>query len=473
MFKIISDKEVKMIHEGSLALLKRVGVEVPHEETLKRLAAAGALVDFDRKRVRIPEEIIFSSLEQCGKSFILYGIDPAKMARFGCGEMNFNSIAGEAHWLEEETMTRRYTVASDVDAACRVGEALEHIDIVGAMSSPQDAPPQIQDVIALQRMVKNTTKPVTFWFTSRASAAYICEMLAAVAGSEKAAAQKPLTCNFFEPISPLRFPYQGIDLLYETARFPLPVSIGPMVQAGATGPATLAGTLTLENAEILVGICITQLISPGVPVCYGGIPHIFDMKTTQMVFSGPEQALMAVAMIQMGKFYGLPVYTNTGLTDSKIPDAQAGMECALSLIYAVNAGSDIFGHLGICGVDQAASLSMLIMQNEIIGFIKRMKKGIKVTEETLALDVIESVGIGGNFLAEEHTLLNYRNEFWFPELLNRDFFETWKSKGAKDMAEVCRDKKEKILKSPPAVHLDDSLSREIDRIAASAKRNLS
>ena len=130
-----------------------------------------------------------------------------------------------------------------------------------------------------------------------------------------------------------------------------------MAQMGATAVATLAGTIAQENAEILAGLCIVQLIGPGTPVCYGGIPHAFDMRTTQVIFGGPEQALMAVGLTELAHFYGLPVYINVGLTDSKLADAQAGLESGITLACGAMAGADIFGHLGICGADQGASLS--------------------------------------------------------------------------------------------------------------------
>ena len=124
------------------------------------------------------------------------------------------------------------------------------------------------------------------------------------------------------------------------------MSIGPMAQSGASGPVTLVGTMAQENAEILAGVCVTQLIREGTPVCYGGILHSMDMRTTQMVFAGPEQALMAVGMVEMAKLYGLPCYINVGLTDSKVPDAQAGLESGMTLLLGALAGADIFGHLG-------------------------------------------------------------------------------------------------------------------------------
>ena len=162
-----------------------------------------------------------------------------------------------------------------------------------------------------------------------------------------------------------------------------------MAQMGLSAPCTIAGTLAVENAEILAGVCITQLIKPGMPVCYGGICHAFDMRTTQMIFCGPEQEIFGVAMTQMGKHYGLPVYINVGLTDSKRPDAQARMEAGITLALGAAAGADVFGHMGICGVDQATSLDMLVLQNEIIGYVESTMREVSFSDEALGLDVVE------------------------------------------------------------------------------------
>ncbi|HIE28055.1 TPA: hypothetical protein EYP66_12285 [Candidatus Poribacteria bacterium] len=270
----------------------------------------------------------------------------------------------------------------------------------------------------------------------------------------------------------MKFPYHGVDLLFETCRYPLPVQIGPMAQVGATAPGALAGTLAQENAEILAGVVLVQLINPGTPICYGGIPHAFDMKTTQMIFAGPEQALMAVAMTQMGKRYGLPVYINVGLTDSKTVDAQAGLEAGITLALGALSGADIFGHLGISGVDQASSLTMLMMQHELIGYIERLMKGIEVSDETLAVDVIAAAAPEGTFLSEMHTVEHFRKELWFPELLDRQFWQAWRESGAKDMMSRCIEKKNEILAEHIPTPLSKETEKDIDKILQSARRNL-
>ncbi len=470
---VLNCDQIEAIDAASLGLLERVGVEVPHEETLRRFAERGAAVEFRAQRVRIPPELVRDCIRRAGKRFTLYGRDPAKSAAFGVGERNYNSIAGEAFWLDERSLTRRRARLDDVRAACLLGEGLPRLTVVGAMTDPHDVPRPVQDVFVAGELLKHATKPVTFWFNTRASARFIGEMLVALAGSVEEVARRPVTYNFLEPISPLRFPRDGVDLLYETARFPLPVAVGPMVQAGLSGPVTLAGAIAQENAEVLAGVCIAQLVSPGVPVCYGGIAHAFDMRTTQLVFAGPEQALMAVAFAQMGARYGLPVYVNVGLTDAKVPDAQAGMEAGITLAAGAAAGADIFGHLGICGVDQASSAAMLVMQHELIGYVERLMAGIEVTAETLAVDVVQrAVETGEGFLADEHTVRRFRAEHWFPELLDREFFQAWAEGGRLDMRARCLGRAEEILAGPGPGPPPAEVCAELDRIAEAALREL-
>jgi trimethylamine--corrinoid protein Co-methyltransferase len=245
-----------------------------------------------------------------------------------------------------------------------------------------------------------------------------------------------------------------------------------MAQMGLSAPMSAAGTMALENAEILAGICITQLVRPGMPVCYGGICHAFDMRTTQMIFCGPEQAVFGVGMTQMGKHYGLPVYINVGLTDSKRPDAQAGLEAGVTLAMGAAAGADIFGHMGICGVDQATSLDILTLQNEAIGYVERVMRQPDISDAALGLDALEELGPGGMFIDHEHTASRYRDELWFPKLLDRDYYEAWKDHGAPSTEDRCRARKAQILAEHRPGPIDPGFGKALDAIAAAARKEL-
>jgi trimethylamine--corrinoid protein Co-methyltransferase len=196
------------------------------------------------------------------------------------------------------------------------------------------------------------------------------------------------------------------------------------------------------------------------------------MRTTQMIFAGPEQALMAIAMTEMGKHYGLPVYINVGLTDSKCIDAQAGLEIGATLLMGALAGADIFGHFGIAGVDQAASLEMLVLQHEIIEYVERVCAGFRVDGETIALDLIDRVGPGGMFIAEDHTYRHFREEVWYPTLLDRSFWEQWESSGKHTVADKVRDRLGKLLGDYEPYPLDDGVEREFRRILSAARDHL-
>jgi trimethylamine:corrinoid methyltransferase-like protein len=469
---VLTDGQIDRIHEASLAILGRVGVVIPHEDMLSRLADRGAWVDTAEQRVKMPADLVEWAIDTAGKTFTLYGRDLEKTARFGVGARNYNSAAGQASWLESPGGERRYASLADVATATRLGDVLDAITMPGSMSDPHELPVAWRCVAVAAEMIRNTTKPITFWLHDRASAVFLIELMVAVRGSEADAAKYPLFYPFLEPISPLRFPFDGIDLLYETSRLNLPVPIGPMAQMGMTAPATMAGTMAQQNAEVLAALVVTQCIREGLPVCYGGLCHSFDMRTTQLVFAGPEQALFGAAMTQIGKRYGLPVYVNSGLTDSKAPDAQAGIEIGITLQLAAAAGADIFGHMGICGVDQAASLDLLVMQSEVISYVESVMRQMAFDDETFGLDVIETVGPGGNFIGERHTRDHFKREMWFPSLLDRDYYDPWYEGGASTLADRCRQEKERLLATHQAEPVAADLDRELTGIVEAARRHL-
>jgi trimethylamine---corrinoid protein Co-methyltransferase len=469
MLTVLGDEGVRTIDAAARSILGRTGVEIPHEDALALFRRAGAAVDPAGGRVRIPSGLIDDCLASAKKSFTLYGRDRSLRAPFGAGRRNYNSTAGQALWIESSGI-RRYCRLEDVGRAARLGDSLRYINIVGAMADPHEIDPAYRCVEVAAVLFRETTKPVMFWFNDRSAAVYVVELIQAITNGEAAA--YPPVYPFLEPISPLRFARAGLDVLFETCKVPLPVPVGPMAQMGMSAPATVAATLAQETAEILAGVCAVQLIGPGTPVCFGGIPHAFDMSTAQIIFGGPEQGLMAVAMTEMGRHYGLPVYINVGLTDSKSVDAQAGLEIGASLLAGSLAGADIFGHLGIAGADQGASPEMLVFQHEAIGYLERMLRPIDISDETLALDLIDSAGPHGSFIAEEHTVLNFRRELWMPRIFNRQYYERWLETGRKDTLAGTRELLTELEASYAPKPLPDELEKEVGKIVEQARLRL-
>jgi len=471
--EILSKNQIEKIHLASLQILEEVGVVIPHDKVLSLFKNHGATVDLKSNLVKIPPRVVQELLQKAGKKFTIYGRDLSKKAKFGHGTRNYNTSAGQAIWIDDLGGKRRQPTLKDVEVATKYADALEQITIAGAMADPLEIPLKWRCVSIALEMIKNTKKPIAFWFHDKTSASYINELVVALRGSKKNAQKYPLCYPLFEPVSPLSFPFNGIDLLFETSELNMPVQIGPMAQMGVSSPATIVGTLTQENAEILAAVCITQLIKEGIPVCYGGICHAFDMKTAQIIFGGPEQAIFSVSMTQMGKFYGFPVYINAGLTDSKALDAQAGLECGMTLALGASSGADIFGHMGICGMDQGASLDILTMQTEIISYVENLSQELTFDDEAFGIDILKEVGPKGNFLNKRHTLTNIKKELWFPSLLDRRGYDKWIKNGAFDMKKRCKLLREDIMVHYEPEAIDNDLKNDLEEVVVKAKKDLS
>lgn len=471
--RLLSDDDVGAIHGASLAILRDTGVKVHHAEARKLLREAGAKVDEGARIAHLPERLITDCLSQAGKRYVLHGRDPQRTARLGYGDAVWMSSPGQYTWIDSQTGRRRGATVHDAQNAIRLGDALDHIHIVGAMGQPEELPEIGSDVFLTGELVKGTTKPTRCWVRNGRTADAILEIYRTIAGGAEALRRRPMAEAFLEPISPLQLPGHGLDIVKAFAQAGQPVSIGPMAMMSATAPGTLAGTLAQENAEILAGLVVTQLFAPGTPVMYGGIPHIMDPRTSICSFGSPEQGLMAAAMVQMARFYSLPAYVNVGLTDAKMLDAQCGIEKASSMLLGLLAGADTFGHCGICGTDHGASLEWLYADNELAAYVQRIAQGFDIDAEKLATEVINRTGPGGNFLAEEHTVRHFRDELWLPgSAWARQSWDGWETEGCTSMAERAHEQVQTILASHEVEPLDEKLAAEIDRIVQRAQREL-
>ncbi len=471
--RVLSDPEIQAVHGASLSILRDTGVRVHHEEVLRLLGENGATVARDRQIARLPEQLVMDCAARAGKRYVLHGRSPARRARFGYGDLNQISSPGQYGWIHGETGEHRTATLQDAREAIKLGDALANITLVGSMAQPGEISEQYREVALTAELLKGSTKPTRTWVYNGRTARYVLEMYRTVAGGEAALRQRPMTETLLEPISPLLMPGDGLDVVVEFVRAGQPVSIGPMAMTSGTAPGTLAGTLAQENAEILAGVVIVQLLEPGTPVLYGGIPHILDPRTSICSFGSPEQGLMAVAMVQMGRFYGLPVYINAGLTDAKTLDAQAGIEKGATLLLGALAGGELFGHAGICGTDHGGSLEWLVADDEAMSYVKRVVRGFEVTPDTLAADVVNAVGPGGNYLAEEHTVAHYRRELWVPDnVWTRQAWATWEAGGRRALGERARQRAREILAKHEVEPLAEALCRELARITECARREL-
>ena len=471
--QVLSDREIQDIHNASLVILRDTGIMVHHDEVLKLLGQAGARVDKNSRIARLPKQLVMDSIAGAGKKYILHGRNPKHTARFGHGDFVQMSSPGQYGWIDSQTGKLRSATIQDARDAICLGDALGNISIVGSMAQPQEVSETYREVFLTAELVKGSTKPTRTWVYNGRTARYVLEIYRTIAGGDAALRARPMVEAFLEPISPLQLPKDGLDVVIEFVRAGQPVSIGPMAMTSGTAPATLAGTLAQENAEILAAVVATQLLAKGTAVTYGGIPHIMDPRTSICSFGSPEQTLMAVAMVQIAQFYSFPVYINVGLTDAKLPDAQAGIEKANSMLLGALAGADMFGHCGICGTDHGASLSWLVLDDELMAYVKRITRGFEVNAETLATDVVNTVGPGGNYLAEKHTVEHFRRELWMPDSTwTRQTWDLWESQGRSSMTDRITEKINSILAEHEPEPMDAALAGEVDGIVESAKRQL-
>ena len=469
----LSQSDIQRIHDTSLRILEQLGLRVTSQHILSAIRdKQGFRIDGTSQVVKFTEEIIMHALDLAPKTFPVYGREKSHKIEYGVDGFVSQSVPGEDHWVDPQMKLRRSGTWDDFDKSVLVADALQNIDIIGAMIQPGEVPAETRDVHLYAELWKRTKKPVRSWISNPISARYILEMAKLFVGGEDELRAYPILEFGFEPISPLLLPGNALETAIEFAQAGIPVTLGPMPQAMATAPVTLAGAITLGNAEILGTLAIIQAIAPGTPVIYYNSPHIMDPKEASLVFGSPEQAIMGVAVVQIGHNYGLPTGINVGLTDAKIPDAQAGLEKGSTMLLGVVAGANIIGAMGIAGMDQGFSLPRLIIDDEVIGFVKRVLKGMQVSEEALAYDVIERVGIRGNFLMDVHTLTNWRQEFWIPQLSDRSSWEPWLEKGGQTMLERAYDRQEQILSRHEFAWLEDEMQRELDRIVAAADREI-
>jgi len=321
-------------------------------------------------------------------------------------------------------------------------------------------------------VVTNTTKPIVFIGYTPRGVELVYQMAAEVAGGLDNLRERPFLMLYPEPISPLVFPADVIDRMFVAADLGMPQIPGTVVQPGATGPVTLAGSVAQAIAEGLISLVLVQLRRPGAPCTLSVNIGIFDMATTQLVQAAPESSLGLAAQAEVAQSFGLPTWGTAGATDSKILDAQAGLESAFAILAQGLAGLNLIHDVGYMDRGMICSAEMLVMGNEIIGMAKRFVRGIEVNAQTLARDVIGRVGPGGHFLQEDHTYDHFRHELWMPTLLDRQSYNDWQQSGAQTMEQRIRQKVTQIVEEHQAPSLPDKTVDALSRLKQQGEAEL-
>ncbi len=468
-FCLLSEGQRADIFYAALEILERTGARIYDEEVRDILSGAGCWLDGDR--VRIPMGLSQWAVRTAPSRIALYDQKGNRKLLLGGNNTYYGPGPSNTYHRDPHTGERRRPVLEDKGIVARVCDALPNIDFVQDLGTPVGMTDTLADVYTFGELVKNTNKPIVHWGFDIDQYQDILDIAVCVAGSMEELQKRPFLALYSEPSSPLLHAQEAIGKAVFAGRHKVPVVYTPCVMAGATTPATLAGTIAMGIAESLVGIVVSQLVREGTPIIMGGVYAIMDMKTTVFSYGSPEFHTMQAGIAEVAGYMDIPVFGTAGCTDSHILDGQAGGEAAMSILMAALSGANLVHDLGYTGSGSTGSLEQLVMDDEIVGMVKRFMQGIKVEDETLALDVVDKVGPGGHFLGEKHTLDNFKKETWFPTLINRMRHDGWqKMAGGTSMGDRVREKLQQIIQDHKPEPLSDEKGQKIEEILARAEK---
>ena len=461
-FKPLSNSDLKKIHFAALEILETVGIGEATPEVID-LATERGCIFTDTGRLCFPRSLVEDVLAKAASEYVVYSRNPSHADLLVGGHRVHYATSGEAVTIYEyDSRTFRPSTLLDLYDTCRLSDKLEYIHQFGQTVIPTEISDlEEHDLNVAYVLLTGTEKPFEMTFNRARNIRSAVEMFDMVLGGEGRFAQKPF-CTFggCPIVSPLRFGKDGLDLLVETSKLGLINDIAIAPQAGATAPAPLAATLAQVTAEGLACLTIVNIIRPGCPMSFAIWPFISDLRTGSFSGGSGEEALIVAAAVQVGKYYNLPTTVPSSMTDSKIPDAQAGYEKGISAVLAGLAGANrVLESAGMLGSLMGCSFEALVIDNDMLGMVQRVIRGIEVTDETLSLDVIKEVAMGqGHYLGHPQTLERMQSEFLYSKLADRTAPGTWEQDGSRDMLERAHETARDIL----STHYPNHLGKKTD-----------
>ncbi len=457
-YKPLRQDNLEKIHHTALEILETIGIGSPTEEVSELATEAGCWID-DNERLCFPKTLIEDTITRAAREYTIYSRSP-DYADVHVGGYHVNySTSGEAVSIYEpaERSFRPSTLLDLYDLG-RLVDTLDHIHQFGQMVIPTElTDPQAHDFNVAYALCVATQKPCEMAFTDARNVRPAIEMFDRVLGGEGRFKKKPfLSFGGCPIVSPLRFGADNLDLLVETSKLGLVNDIAIAPQAGATSPAAMAGTLAQVTAEGLACLAITNIINPGCPMTFAIWPFISDLRTGSFSGGSGEEALAMSACAQIGRFYDLPTSVAASMTDSKLPDAQAGFEKGITAVTAGLAGANrILESAGMLGSLMGCSYEALMIDNDMLGMAQRVVAGIEVNDATLSLDVIRDVALGpGHYLGHSQTLELMETDYLYPDLADRSAAGAWEEEGSLDILARAQQSVKQVLSTHYPGHLD-------------------
>ena len=463
-FTPLSDEETRKIHHAALKLLAEVGMANPTDRVQDAALRHGCTID-DDGRLLFPESLVEDCLAQASREFVVYGRNSrfdfeAKNAR-----LNFCTGGAAISMLDSRTRGYRDSTLRDLYDLARLCDCLKNIQWFTRPVVATDMPSNFElDVNTVYACAAGTTKHIATSFTSGEYVYRIEPLLDALAGGRGMFAKRPFfTVHATTVVSPMSFAPDSLDVACAAVDIGMPIQCLTGPQAGATAPAALAGAVVQGCAETLASLSIINLLNPGHPVILGNWLMVSDLRTGAFSGGGPEQVLLGAAASQMSAFYGIPGGVGAGMSDSKLPDAQAGFEKALTIAFAALAGGGfVYESAGMLGSLLGCSFESMVIDDEMLAYVRRIARGIEVNDKTLSVaEVNEAVRGAGHFLGHQQTLELMEHEYTYPRQVDRLSPEDWRLAGSTDIWQRASEQAKQILDSNFPEYIDHQTDRKI------------
>jgi trimethylamine--corrinoid protein Co-methyltransferase len=459
-YELLTKEQVEQIHETSLRILEQIGIDFHYTPALEILSKGGAKVEGEH--VFLTRRLVERQLKKAPKQFKLYARNPRYDIVIGGNNICFTPGYG-APFVIDHANKRRDGTLNDFVNFVKLTGASKNLDICsGAVIEPNDVPHEIRHKQMLYTAVKYSDKCFMGSSMGIRGAKDSIHMASILFGSEAQLSEKPRFINILCSLTPLKYDSRMLGALMEYARAGQPQLISSLSIAGSTGPVTLAGNLALQNAEILAGIVLSQLVREGTPVIFSGASSNAEMRSGSLSIGSPEMAINTAATAQMARYYNLPSRSGGAVCDSKIPDSQAAYESMLGLSMAQDCGINFVLHAaGILDTYNCMSYEKFIIDDEMCGMVKRIGNAFEINDDSLALKTIKEAGPGGQFLDKDHTLKHFLKEFYQPTLSSRDDFEGWCVRGSPQIIEAANKRYKEILETYETPRLPKDVDKDL------------
>lgn len=465
-YNYMSPKQCHKMHLAALEILERIGVRMHLPEAVDILKKAGCDVT-DGNLVRIPSGLVERAFVTAPKRIVLADRNGRRVMPLEPGRTYVGPGSDCLNIVDHRTGVRRKPLLSDVEEGIKLCDALPEVDFVMSMILPNDIDTAVADRYQMELMLNHTTKPIVFVTYEFDGCVDMIEMAELVAGGAEELRRNPFVACYVNVATGLRQNDDALQKLLYLSKKGIPFMYVPDGNSGVTGPVTAPGAAAMILAGTLAGLVLTQLNREGAPFIlpgWGG--GVIDLKTMIISYCHPTARGM---MLAMARHYDLPVFGLAGVSESKLPDQQAAAEAALTLMVEIMSGASLIHDLGYLESGLTYSFAQLVICAEIVSWIRGYLEGVEVSDDTLALDVIEEVGIDGDFLGHLHTLENFRHH-WYPDIMERGNYDNWLTSGGNNLYDRSVQKVERLLASHKSPLLPADLQVKLREIVGRADR---